>query len=620
MKLRVRGRINLIGAVATVGLLTILCIALFRLSAVMHDDIERATRHAVETAQAVVAHYHDEEEKGHLSRADAQKAALATLAALRYGDKDYFWVNDMHPTMLMHPIKPELNGTDLTNNKDADGNAMFLTMAELVRKQGSGFLQYNWNKPGASEAVPKLSYVSGFAPWGWVIGSGVYIDNIDKAVFGAAVILGLLALLVLLLVGFASWSIGRSISVPIEALALRMRALAGGDTQTTIPGAGRHDEIGEMSDALLVFRDAAIVTQHKEEEQRLVVAGVGAGLDALAKGDLTARIDAEFTGAFAKIKTDFNLAMNAVADAMNAVSRSAGSIRTGATEISHASDDLSRRTEQQAASLEETAAAMDEITATVRETATGATRANETMAATRADAEEGGRVARAAVDAMGGIERASHEISEIISVIDGIAFQTNLLALNAGVEAARAGDAGKGFAVVASEVRALAQRSADAAKDVKTKITTSGNQVEIGVGLVGQTGQALDRIVVRIAEIGELVASIAGGAGQQASGLQQVNVAVAEMDSVTQQNAAMVEQATAAARSLAAEAEDLAANVARFRLGSGDPDAGFVPRGIAPAPAARPVRAARPRAAGAAQIQGALALRIEPDADDWSRF
>ncbi|KQM98807.1 methyl-accepting chemotaxis protein [Sphingomonas sp. Leaf25] len=566
MKFKVRGRINLIGVVAALGLVALLCISLFRLSATMHDDIERSTQQVVETARAVVEHYHDEEVAGRMSRADAQKAALSTLGSLRYGDKDYFWVNDMHPRMLMHPIKPELNGTDLTNNRDAAGKAHFVQMAQIVRDKGAGFLEYQWTKPGEPVPQPKLSYVMGFAPWGWVIGSGVYIDRIDAAVWRSAAILSGLALIVLVAVGLFSQAIGRSISKPVEALAARMRGLAAGDTDAAIPGIGRHDEIGEMSDALQVFRDAAIVAREREAEQQQVVAEVGQGLDALAKGDLTARIDAEFTGAFAKIRTDFNQAMVAVGDAMQAVSHSAGSIRTGATEISGASDDLSRRTEHQAASLEETAAAMDEITMTVRQTAAGALQANETMAATRADAEAGGRIVRDAVEAMGRIKRSSDEISQIISVIDGIAFQTNLLALNAGVEAARAGDAGRGFAVVASEVRALAQRSADAARDVKARIQSSGTQVESGVALVGETGRALDRIVTRVVEIGDLVGRIAAGADQQALGLQQVNTAVNEMDSVTQQNAAMVEESTAAARSLAAEAEALARHVARFRL------------------------------------------------------
>lgn len=566
MKLKVRGRINLIGIVSAIGLIALLCISVFRTSQIMHADIERNTQQVVETARSVVAHYHGEELAGRMTRADAQHAALTTLSTMRYDGSEYFWVNDMHPRMLMHPTKPELDGKDLTGNRDATGKAHFVEMAAVVRAKGAGFVRYMWQRPDKSRDEPKLSYVAGFKPWGWVIGSGVYLERVNAEIRTAALIQSGLALAVLLIVAFCSFRIGRSISVPVEALSGRMRTLAAGDTATPIPGRDRTDEVGDMAAALETFRDAAIVAADREAEQQRVVATVGSGLDSLARGKLDTRIGGSVTGSFAKIGTDFDSAMAAVADAMRSVSRVAGGIRTGATEISTASDDLSRRTEQQAASLEETAAALDQITATVRRTAAGAARANTTMAATRSDAEDGVRIVREAVSAMSGIKRASDEISEIISVIDGIAFQTNLLALNAGVEAARAGDAGKGFAVVASEVRALAQRSADAANDVKSRILASGSQVEIGVNLVGETGNALERIVGRIAEIADLVATIARGADEQSSGLQQVNIAVGEMDSVTQQNAAMVEESTAAARSLASEAEALTRHVARFSV------------------------------------------------------
>jgi methyl-accepting chemotaxis protein len=243
-------------------------------------------------------------------------------------------------------------------------------------------------------------------------------------------------------------------------------------------------------------------------------------------------------------------------------------MNSGTQEISTASNDLSRRTEQQASSLEETAAALDEITATVKKAAEGATHARKVVAGTKEDAERSGEVVRKAVEAMGGIEKSSQQIGQIIGVIDEIAFQTNLLALNAGVEAARAGDAGRGFAVVASEVRALAQRSAEAAKEIKALISTSTTQVGEGVQLVAETGKSLESIMSKVAEINTVVSDIAAGAQEQATGLQQVNTAVNEMDKVTQQNAAMAEEATAAGRSLAQEAETLTSLVAQFRLGN----------------------------------------------------
>lgn len=366
----------------------------------------------------------------------------------------------------------------------------------------------------------------------------------------------------------------RVVCDPYVGTVIRMEGIAKGDLTTPIDFTAYGDCVGRMARAMEVFRDNGHVVKDAQVAQQQVVGLLGEGLARLAASDVTYRIDQAFPADYERLRVDFNAAMDAVSEVLSAVRDATSGINNGANDIRQASDDLSQRTEQQAASLEETAAAMDQITSTVKETAAGASRANTVVIETRDEAEQSGDVVRRAVEAMNGIERASAEIGDIISVIDGIAFQTNLLALNAGVEAARAGDAGKGFAVVASEVRALAQRSADAAKDVKAKITASSEQVAMGVELVSETGKALQRIIGRIGEISTLVGTIATSADQQATGLQQVNTAVGEMDGVTQQNAAMVEQATAAARSLAEEAQELARQVARFTVGTGYPGGG----------------------------------------------
>ena len=296
------------------------------------------------------------------------------------------------------------------------------------------------------------------------------------------------------------------------------------------------------------------------------IAQIGVGLAALAAGDLTYRLRKPMANEHRKLQSDFNGAMERLFEAMSTISRSASGIRSGSTEISAAADNLSQRTEQQAASLEETAAALDEITATVRKTAEGAQQAQRAVSSARADADVSGRIVEDAVQAMGQIEGSSRQIGQIIGVIDEIAFQTNLLALNAGVEAARAGEAGRGFAVVASEVRALAQRSAEAAKEIKNLISTSSDQVSAGVELVGKTGEALERIVAGVTQITALVSEIAASAQEQATGLQQVNASINQMDQMTQQNAAMVEESTAASHALSHEADALAHLMDAFAL------------------------------------------------------
>ncbi|WP_428970031.1 methyl-accepting chemotaxis protein [Sphingomonas sp. Xoc002] len=383
---------------------------------------------------------------------------------------------------------------------------------------------------------------------------------ISRAIFGGMLISLLLAVAILVL-------LVRQIARPVNAVTHGLTALASGNMAVTSIDADRRDEVGQLAAALDNLRGRLLAADEaKNAQARLIVDSVGAALSKLAEGDLLSRLDSDLDGPFAAIKRDFNRAADALQAAMAQVSASTGGIIDGASDIRQASDDLSQRTEQQAASLEETAAAMAEITTTVRKTAEQAGLARQMVGQAKDEVQHSGRIMEDAVAAMNGIERASTEISDIISVIDGIAFQTNLLALNAGVEAARAGDAGKGFAVVASEVRALAQRSADAAKDVKARISVSAEQVDAGVGLVNETGQALARIVTRITEINHLINDIAVSAENQSSGLQQVNIAVGQMDMVTQQNAAMVEEATAAVRSLAGEADELSRQMARFSI------------------------------------------------------
>ena len=352
-------------------------------------------------------------------------------------------------------------------------------------------------------------------------------------------------------------------------------------------------------------------------QQSTVVSELAAGLSRLAGGDLTCQLEQAFSASYDGLRTDFNTAVDRLHDAIGSVVGNAAALQSGAAEIAQASDDLSRRTEQQAASLEETAAALDEITATVGKTAAGAKQAGSTVATAKNDAVRSGTVVSDAVSAMGEIERSAHEISQIIGVIDEIAFQTNLLALNAGVEAARAGEAGRGFAVVASEVRALAQRSATAAKEIKALIQTSGEQVQRGVALVGATGEALTRITGQVGEVHDAIAEIAASAQEQATGLLQVNAAVNQMDQVTQQNAAMVEQSTAASHALSQETAELIQLTQLFRLRQtkAAPAAGRqrVAKPV-PKPAPKPLASSAMKVTG----RGGAVRKAEPET--WEEF
>ncbi|MGC2854324.1 methyl-accepting chemotaxis protein [Novispirillum sp. DQ9] len=667
--------INLrIWAVVFIGFLGVVAVAglgAVEMRASLLSAREAQTRHIVEVARSTVAHFHARSQDGDLTVADAQAAALEALRAMRYGDGEYLWVNDMGPVMLMHPTNPALVGKPLGDVADPTGFRLFAAMVDTVRKDGAGAIAYQWPKPGSDQPVAKISFVQGFAPWGWVIGSGIYLDDVDAAFRDSLSALAAIGgALVLVTIG-VSLLIQRSIVGPLRGLTGTMGRLAKGETSIDIPGAGTRSEIGAMADAVRVFRDNAIRVREMEtaarlneekaaaEKKRLLdqvaaenarieaeiaavvdaagrgefdqrmaldgkqgfhrslaegmnrvvglvdgaVAELGGCLSALADGDLDRRMVGAYQGDLERLKVDYNSAVSTLSDTVRAVAATAEVVRTATGEIAAGTEDLADRTEQQASNLQETAAAMEELTATVRQNADNARQANQLSAAARTAAERGGETVSKAIAAMSEIEESSHRISDIVSLIQEIAFQTNLLALNASVEAARAGEVGKGFAVVASEVRALAQRSSEASKDIKGLIEESGRQVGQGVELVNAAGGTLTDIVTSVKKVADIVAEISSASQEQSTGLEQINTAVTNMDEMTQQNAALVEETTAAAQSLRDQAGELTHRLQAFQASA---------TASASTTMAAPARTAPSSSATAAPAAGAD--------DDWDAF
>ncbi|MBB3424613.1 methyl-accepting chemotaxis protein [Rhizobium sp. BK312] len=468
--------------------------------------------------------------------------------------------------------------------------------------------------------------------------SNMLAEQANSTIDDALIALGLLfaaAIAIAILVS------ARGIAAPIERLRARMVSLADGNTDEPVSGIGRKDEVGQMAAAVAVFRDSAIERLRLEQEadanrslsekERLereaqkakdaadaqfAVDSLAQGLGELSNGNLTYRLEQPFVANLDRLRMDFNASMTKVEETLVAVGQGGQAIAAGANQIRSAADDLSKRTEQQAASIEETAAALEEITTTVKDSTRRAEEASSLVGRARIGAEKSGEVMQDAIAAMEAISKSSGEISNIIGVIDDIAFQTNLLALNAGVEAARAGDAGKGFAVVAQEVRELAQRSATAAKEIKALISTSGQQVGSGVDLVTRTGQSLQQIVKEVEEIDRNVRAIVEAAREQATGLQEINTAVNSIDQGTQQNAAMVEESTAASYSLAKEVTALNEILGQFNLQKGRSHARPVAATERSSPAASPARSLRAKIAGAFGGSGA-ATAASPS---WEEF
>jgi len=582
------------------------------------DDFKRTEIQSVVQAGANIAqNYYDRAQKGEFSMDQAQSMAKETLRQMRYQDGGYLFIDSFAYINIMHADKPKKEGTDRTNEADPNGKLYIKEMIDNAKANGSTYESYLWESPKGGY-FDKVTYAQAFKPFNWVISSGVLLTDVQAiflraAATSAAITIGIMALMILI-----GALIVRGITKPLARLNGNMVELADGRYDIELKGKERRDEIGDMARAVEVVRENGLKVAHMTQAEAAAVLrnqaerasmmaelqaafgdvvdaavagdfsrrveaefpdpelnglaqsvnnlvdtvdrGIGATgdvLGALAQADLTRRVEGDFAGTFARLKDDTNLVADKLSDVVTRLRGTSRSLKTATGEILAGANDLSERTTKQAATIEETSAAMEQLASTVLENAKRAQEASQIAGVVTETAETGGSVMRDANAAMDRITTSSGKISNIIGLIDDIAFQTNLLALNASVEAARAGDAGKGFAVVAVEVRRLAQSAAQASSEVKGLIEQSGTEVAAGSKLVAEAASRLEAMLVAARQNNDLMEGIARESREQASGIEEVAVAVRQMDEMTQHNAALVEQTNAAIEQTEAQAVEL---------------------------------------------------------------
>lgn len=520
-QISVSKRLGALVVSAILGIVVLSAIFLNNEKNAILKENQNSIKNAVELTNTLVEHYQKLVTESKMSESEAKQAALIAVKHLRFGENGYVWINDLHPRMVMHPILPAMDGQDLSDNKDPSGKLLYVEMRDIAKSQGGGFVNYMWPKPNSTKPGGKLAYVKLNQQWSWVIGTGVYLDTVDAIVYQSAI----------------------QLLVVVGILSLLLFALG-------------------------FFISRGLVKQLGCEPQYAVDI-----TSAIAAGDLTVHIEIDTKNETSLLFSIFSM-RNSLRDIIREVRKGTDAIATSSTEIAQGNMDLSARTESQSSALEQTAASMLTLTDAVRLNSSHARNANQMAASASSVAVKGGAVVNNVIDTMSEINTSSQKIVDIISVIDGIAFQTNILALNAAVEAARAGEQGRGFAVVASEVRSLAQRSASAAKEIKTLISDSVDNVKRGTQLVDQAGATMKEIVESVEHVTHIMEEITKASDEQATGIEQVNVAIREMDDVTQQNAALVEQAAAAATAMQEQAGALTQVVHMFKMRGDQPSAG----------------------------------------------
>jgi len=511
-EMTIQKKLWLLAASAALGIAVLTVIFLMSERKLLLAERQNGVRQSVDSAYGVIEHYQQRATRGELTQEQAQREAMAVVRDLRYAGKEYFWINDMDARMLMHPVKPAMIGNLFMDSLDADGKRYFAEIVATARQNAAGgFVAYMWEQsPG--HAVPKISYVRQFGPWGWVIGSGIYLDTVQDLFIARLTefAIGATALAALLLVFCIS--IARSITRPIDKAVRIAQQVAAGNLTQDIRVRSR-DEIGDLMAALHGMNSSLVK----------IVGEVRNGTDNLA---------------------------------------------AASSQIAQGNLALSARTEEQASALSQTTASMGELMNMVQLNTENAHHANALARSASGVALKGGTAVAQVVETMGAIDASARQIADIVSVIDGIAFQTNLLALNAAVEAARAGEHGRGFAVVATEVRTLAQRAGTAAKEIRALIDDSVRRVSAGTELVDHAGRTMQDIVASVQRVTDIMADISDASASQSAGIAQVKQAIGQMDQDTQHNAAMVEEAAATADALQEQSHHLAQLVSVFKLGA----------------------------------------------------